>query len=256
MTIYFDLLIFENFIFNLFIFYITFKMLKFKINMFALVFSSIISSLLCTLIFLNLNSKLYLFFVILLSFFANLYMCIPKFTFKYFLQIIFTLSFVSFFLFGVIAFLNYNFKNVNYFSILIIFIIIFVISDISKKYIKKNTFFDNYIFNITLKYQGKIYKFKGFLDTGNELKEPITGLPVVIVETRCMPGIFYHEKYFFKIPYKVITGDTSYFKGIKVKNVRFKNDSHEFYTDVILCTTEMSLDSEKRFEAILSRCII
>lgn len=256
MTIYFDLLVFENFIFNLFVFYISFKMLNFKLNIYKLVFSSMISSLLCTLIFLNLNSTLYLIFVILLSFFANVYLCIPKFTVRYFFQIFITLIVISFLLFGVISFFNYNFENVNYLYILLIFVIIFVISDISKKYIKKNTFFDNYIFSVILKHENKIYKFKGFLDTGNELREPITGLPVVIVETRCMPGIFYHGKYFYKIPYKVITGNTSYFEGVKVKNVCFKNDSHEFYTDVILCTTQVCLDSENRFEAILSRCIV
>ena len=71
-----------------------------------------------------------------------------------------------------------------------------------------------------------------------------------------IPGVFYHEKYFYKIPYKVITGDTSYFEGIKIKNVYFKNNNRDFYADVILCTTNTLLDSNKRFEAILSRCII
>lgn len=256
MTIYFDLLIFENFIFNLFIFYTVSKMLKYKINIYKLIFSSILSSLLATFILLNLTSKLYLIIVILISFFVNICFCIPKFTFQYFFQIIFMIIFVSFFMFGVITFLNYNFKIVNYLSIVIIFFIIFVIFDITKKYIKKNMFFNNYIFDITLKYRERIYKFKGFLDTGNELKEPITGLPVIIVEKKSIPGIFYHETYFFKIPYKVITGDTSYFEGIILRNIHFKNDSKDFYTDVILCTTEMLLDPENRFEAILSRCII
>ena len=102
MTIYFDLLVFENFIFNLFVFYISFKMLNFKLNIYKLVFSSMISSLLCTLIFLNLNSTLYLIFVILLSFFANVYLCIPKFTVRYFFQIFITLIVISFLLFSII----------------------------------------------------------------------------------------------------------------------------------------------------------
>lgn len=256
MTIYFDLLVFENFIFNLFVFYISFKMLHFKIDLRKLILSSLISSLLCTIIFFNLHSVVYLFFVILLSFLANVYFCIPKFTIQCFLQIVITLITVSFLLFGVISFCNNNFENVNYLFVLVIFLLVFVISDIAKKYIKKNTFFDNYIFNITLKHDKRVYKFKGFLDTGNELREPVTGLPVIIVETRCMPGIFYNEKHFYKIPYKVITGSTSYFEGVRVRNVHFKNSSNEFYTDVILCTTQTCLDSEKRFEAILSRCII
>lgn len=256
MTIYFDLLVFENFIFNFFIFYIAFRTLKFRVNLYRLLLSSLISSLLCTLVFINLESMVYLLAVILISFLVNILLCIPKLTLQYFFQLIFVIIFISFFMFGFVSFFMYNFKKISYVSIFIIFAIVFVIFDISKKYIKKNMFFNNYIFDISMKYQGRIYKFKGFLDTGNELKEPITGLPVIIVETSCIPGIFYHEKYFFKIPYKVITGDTSYFEGVMVKNIHFKNDSKEFYTDVILCTTEMLLDPEKRFKAILSRCII
>ncbi len=256
MTVYVDLLIFENFIFNLFIFYISFKMLNYKLNIRKLIFSSIISSLVCALIFINFDSTLYLFFISGLSFLINIYLHIPKFTFRYIFQVIVISIFVSFMLFGIITFFRLNFKNVNYLLVILIFLLVFVIFDITKKYIKKNALFNNYIFNVTLEYRNKTYKFKGFLDTGNELREPITGLPVIIVETRCMPGIFYNEKYFYKIPYKVITGDTSYFEGAKVKNVCFKSDSHEFYTDVILCTTQMTLDSENRFEAILSRCII
>ncbi len=256
MTVYLDLLLFENFIFNLFIFYVSFKMLNFKLSIRKLIFSSIISSLVCVLIFIKFDSILYLFFITVVSFFTNLYFHIPKFTFRYVFQVLITVMFISFMLFGIISFLNVNLNKVNYLFVLIIFLIVFVIFDITKKYIKKNAFFNNYIFNVTLEYRNKIYKFKGFLDTGNELREPITGLPVIIVETRCMPGIFYNEKYFYKIPYKVITGDTSYFEGTKVKNVCFKSDSHEFFTDVILCTTQVTLDSENRFEAILSRCII
>ena len=256
MTIYIDLLIFENFIFNLFIFYITFKMLNFKLNMYRLIFSSFISSLVCLLIVFNLNSTFYLFFVILLSFLVNTFLCIPKYTIRCFFQVSIIVLIFSFLLFGIISFFNDNFHNLNYIQILIIFLLIFVISSISKKYIKNNTFFNNYIFDITLKYEGKIYNFKGFLDTGNELCETVTKLPVIIVERRCIPGIFFNEKYFYKIPYKVITGTTSYFEGIRVTNVHFKSGTYDFYKDVILCTTQTCLDSEKRFDAILSRCII
>lgn len=256
MTIYLDLLLFENFIFNFFIFYVAFKMLNYKLNFRRLSISCIISSFICTLIFLKLDSIFYLYVVIGISFLANLFLCIPKINFHYFIQSFLLLILISFLLFGSISFLKSRNINVNYFHVMLVFVIIFVISDISKKYIKKNTFFTNYIFNVSFKYDGVKYSFKGFLDTGNELREPVTGLPVVIVETRCMPGIFYNEKYYYKIPYKVITGSTSYFQGVKVRNVCFKNDSHEFYTDIILCTTKICLDSEKRFDAILSRCII
>ncbi len=256
MTIYLDLLLFENFIFNFFIFYVSFKMLNYELNIKKLIISCLISSFLNILILFKLDSSTYLYILILISFFTNVILCTPKFNIKYFIQIFTTLVVVSFLVFGSVSFIKINIKNINYFHIVIMFAIIFVIFDISKKYIKRNTFFDNCIFNVTLKYNDVIYNFNGFLDTGNELREPITGLPVVIIETRCMPGIFYNEKYYYRIPYKVITGNISYFEGIKIKNVFFKNSSHEFYTDIILCTTKMCLDSEKRFDAILSRCII
>lgn len=256
MIIYYDLFIFENFIFNLFILYISFKMLNFKTNLTRIIIASLVSSLLSSLVLFNLNSFLYLIFILIATLSVSLSICLPKINVYYFKQIITSLVFTSFLLFGVIKFLEVWVENISYGLVLLIFIIVFVIYSMVKKYITRNTFFNNYIFEIVLNYQNKTYNFKGFLDTGNELHEPISGLPVIIVERRCIPGIFYNEKYFYKIPYKVITGDTSYFEGIKVKNVHFKNNNRDFYSDVILCTTYTSLDSKKRFEAILSRCII
>ncbi|BAK81248.1 sigma-E processing peptidase SpoIIGA [Candidatus Arthromitus sp. SFB-rat-Yit] len=256
MIIYYDLFIFENFIFNLFILYTSFKILNLKLNFYRLLFASIVSSFISSLILINLNSVIYLLFIILTSTFAGLILCVPEIRVNYFIQIIVSMFFTSFILFGIIKFLSTWFVNINYKIIFVIFIVVFVIYGIVKKYITRNTFFNNYIFEIELNYQNKIYKFNGFLDTGNELYEPVSGLPVIIVEKRCIPGIFYHEKYFYKIPYKVITGDVSYFEGIKVKNVHFKNNNKDFYADIILCTTYTSLDPNKRFEAILSRCII
>lgn len=256
MIIYYELFVFENFIFNLFILYTTFKMLNLKTNIYRLCAASLVSSLVSSLILLKLDSMVYLFFVVIFSIFVSLLVCIPKFKFSYFVQIIVSMIFVSFILFGLINFLKIWFKDISYSLVMLIFLIVFVIYGMAKKYITRNTFFNNYIFEIDLYYQNRTYKFKGFLDTGNELYEPISGLPVIIVERRCIPGIFYNEKYFYKIPYKVITGETSYFEGVKVKNVHFKNRNRDFYTDVILCTTQTSLDSQNRFEAILSRCII
>lgn len=255
MVIYYDLFVFENFIFNLFILYTSFKMLNLKLNLLRLLMASAISSFISSLILINLNSVIYLLCITLLSILVGLILCVPR-RLHYFLQIIVSMLFTSFVLFGIIKFLNIWFINLNYGIILLIFIVVFVIYSVVKKYITRSAFFNNYIFEIELNYQNKIYKFNGFLDTGNELYEPVSGLPVIIVEKRCIPGIFYHEKYFYKIPYKVITGDTSYFEGVKIKNVYFKNNNRDFYTDVILCTTNTSLDSNKRFEAILSRCII
>ena len=87
MTVYLDLLLFENFIFNLFIFYVSFKMLNFKLSIRKLIFSSIISSLVCVLIFIKFDSILYLFFITVVSFFTNLYFHIPKFTFRHYKKI-------------------------------------------------------------------------------------------------------------------------------------------------------------------------
>ncbi len=256
MTIYYDLFIFENFIFNLFILYTTFKILNLKVNLYKLCGASVASSFISSLVLIKLDSLLYFFIVVGASLCVNLIICVPKVKLSYFIQIIVSLIFVSFLLFGFINFLKVWFEDINYTLVLIIFIMVFVIYGMAKKYITRSTFFNNYIFEIDLNYQNKIYRFKGFLDTGNELYEPISGLPVIIVEKRCIPGIFYNEKYFYKIPYKVITGETSYFEGVRVNNVHLKNKDRDFYIDVILCTTHTSLDSQNRFEAILSRCII
>lgn len=57
-----------------------------------------------------------------------------------------------------------------------------------KKQIREKT--EELLFETKLFYQGKTITLKGFLDTGNDLKEPVFGRPVIIVEFENLKELF------------------------------------------------------------------
>ena len=66
--------------------------------------------------------------------------------------------------------------------------------------------------NIKIKLNNEEIKTKAMIDSGNMLKEPITGTPVIVVESTLLEGAMPHE--ILKNLEKIIGGD---FKGINEK---------------------------------------
>ena len=115
--------------------------------------------------------------------------------------------------------------------------------------------------NIDIEYAAKVgsevVNIKAFLDTGNRLVEPATALPVIIAEREKFRGINIKEKDQFRIPYKVVDGNSGYMKGIKIDNIKLCNVNGETMTrDAILCFCDNKSSKEGEYEALLSRGII
>lgn len=112
---------------------------------------------------------------------------------------------------GFLYFLNieFSYKQIglifinNGLSINFIFLVIFspiIIYIYIKQGIWLKNNYNNY-YNMTMFYNNKSYKFIGFLDTGNNLTDPITRKPVILIDIdiKC-------DKYYY-IPYKVVNNE-------------------------------------------------
>jgi stage II sporulation protein GA (sporulation sigma-E factor processing peptidase) len=138
-------------------------------------------------------------------------------------------------------------------SIMTMFIVIIRIAD----YIKERAVVKNFTYDIYIDSGEKTLLIKGFLDTGNELREPVTNLPCIIVENRYLKELNIKDEDKFLINYKTIT-DKGSIKGFKGKNIRIRNCESEHWINVeaIICECDSELSKENDFQALLSRGVI
>ena len=123
-------------------------------------------------------------------------------------------------------------------------------------YVKDKLVVKGYIFDMEITV-GKIkYNIKCFLDTGNELREPVTNLPCIIVEENYLDFNKFDEKEAFFINYNAV-GYKGTLKGFKVDNLVLKKDKKEWKTiTAIVCPCKEVLSKEREFNALLSRGVI
>lgn len=122
--------------------------------------------------------------------------------------------------------------------------------------IKERAVIDNFIYDIYIKNDEKILMLKGFLDTGNELREPVTNLPCIILESNYFNQFDVPEDKKFIIKYDTINeiGEVKGFKG----DIMIRNEDSNSWTKIsaIICRCERKLSKEDEFHALLSRGII
>ena len=122
--------------------------------------------------------------------------------------------------------------------------------------LKERFFIDNFIYDIELILNDKIINLRGFLDTGNSLREPMTNLPCIIIEKECFECFNLKEKEKFYINYKTI-GNYGGIEGFVFEKVRIKKDKESWIEiKAIICKSEVKLSKENEFNALLSRGVI
>ena len=206
MTVYLDVVFFENVVFNYIIILSTALISKSKINTKRIILSSMIGGVFAIL---NYMVSLHIFVSIVLKVIISIIMILIAFgdynIKKVFKQI--TFFYLVSFTFGGIAFMLLFFVNPN--NIIVDgnhfvgtypikmavlsggigFIIISVVAKIIKDKISKKIM----ICELEIFYNGKVKKIKTMLDTGNLLKEPISKADVVIVEKHSLEGMVSDE---------------------------------------------------------------
>jgi stage II sporulation protein GA (sporulation sigma-E factor processing peptidase) len=153
---------------------------------------------------------------------------------------------------GVFTIKNYSSKNLLFSSM-----ILYVVAYRVYLYFKNRAIVSNFIYDLEFYLGENLFNVKGFLDTGNELTEPVTMLPVIILERKIAPNINIREEEAFYIPYKLVDGTSSRMKGIKVSQVKINNsDSQPRVIEAIIAFCDTRLSSEGDFNALLSRAVL
>lgn len=207
MKVYLDLIIIINFFYDFLILASTSTLLKRNIGISKIIVSSILGELSLITLFIGLDKIVLILFKIGLS----LIMIIVSFGKKHLLENTFYFYVITIILGGSSYMLGGDDYLINIILLAVIspFIITLYIKSIREYKNKINCLFDVVLIEGT-----STYKINGYLDTGNKLIDPITRLPVIMINKE----LNIKAKKKFLVPYKVINNE-SILECIKVDKV-------------------------------------
>lgn len=220
MTVYLDIVFFENIIMNYIIIYATAVVIKINIKQFRIILSSIMGAIYTIVMYLNIIP---IYSNFLMKFILSLVMCYIAFYPQNFKKLCkdLIIFYLTSFVFGGCVFALMYFLKPQLVSIkngvfvgaypikvaLIGSVISFILIQISFKIVKTKLSKKDILYEIEIIINNKFTKLKGLLDTGNLLKDPITGNPVIVVESKSLYEIF--PKEILDNISKIIGGDTN-----------------------------------------------
>ncbi len=236
MKIYLDLVLFLNFFFDFLLLFAVSRLLKERTTLIRLFFGSLLGSLSIFFLFLPLNS-LTLFLLKMLVSFLMIRVTFPfKSIRSYFKQVLY-LYLVSIILGGALYLLNLHFSYKNSgviffhnglsinFLILLIASPLIIIWYIKEAREHKNTYQN--IYTVKVVADKKEYTLKGYLDTGNHLKDPYKKRSVLLVEKGLIP---IQEKEVIYVPYTALNHQ-GIVKCKKVEKIEIDGKS---YTNMLI----------------------
>ncbi|MGG7176072.1 sigma-E processing peptidase SpoIIGA [Clostridium paraputrificum] len=265
MEIYLDILIIENFIVDIFLLSITFQVMRVKVCTRKRIISALVGALYTVvMVFPNLRAFTLLpfqltvaFFMIFISLRSYKIHMLLKGTGVYILSSLtlsglcfgFSLWQNSYTFSGGVTIIKYSLKY-----LVIAIMILYVICERVISYFRERALITNFIYDIEVSIDNIKYIIRGFLDTGNELREPITNIPCILVEENFVTDYKEDETYY--IPYSAI-GYSGKLKGFKCDMVRIRREGEEWQeVDAIICPCSEVLSRDKEYNALLSRGVI
>lgn len=267
LIVYVDMYILENLIVNYFLLTITSQTLCVKMNNKRALLSSAFAALYSLVIFVD-----KLGFMTTIPFklgTAYLIVFLAYGRRKYILKLKAVLLYIiyTFVLAGLFIFLEYK-NNLNpvrgllitHFTagkqfIALMFIYIFIYRTVS--YIIDRRKLKVYTYPVEIITNTGSVKVQALLDTGNELREPITNLPVIIVEKGILSGIDTSKYSKLYIPFQVVSGGADYLEAFKPEIVKVNLDEKHFeYKNAVIGISSTKLSESDEYQALLSRDII
>ncbi len=285
LEIYVDILFLINFIMVYFIFFIVNKLLKDKISLKRILFSSFFATLLyiLTIIFIPYNKLLS---IVIISFIFILSILIgfkPK-TIKDFTKIFLLVNIIAFCIGGgsiaIFYYTNFNYfltitmENFQVKFLVIAIISTYIIIKIFLSWYKKIFIQKQSFYNITLHKNNINVTLNALLDTGNNLKEPITKKPVIIAEfialkpilPEKLKEIFYekqednlnkllelgHNADIRLIPFKSVGKKNGLLIGTKIDMIEIHTENKIILKDVIVAISNFNLCNDNFYNALLN----
>lgn len=268
MVVYLDIVLLENFLINFFLILISMQLSRIRFKYRRIVLASILGSLYTlTILFKELEFFTNLFIKVLVVI-IMIYIVTGKTKILAMFKLVavffaVSIGFSGFCFLFAMAENPYNITGVftinNYSTKYLLFamIIFYIVSYRIYLYLKDKAFVSNFIYDLEFNLNGQTITAKAFLDTGNELMEPATMLPVIILEKHIIDKYFIDDSKCFYIPYKTVDGMSSKMKGIKVENISLNNEKGKGFTrDAIIACCNTKLSANGDFNALLSRGVI
>ena len=294
MTIYIDIVLVENIIMNFIILFATAIILKIKIKYIRIFVASLLGAVYSVIAYMGIL-KLYsnIIMKILLSILIVYIAFNPQSIKKMWKNLV--IFYLTSFVFGGVAFAliyilkpqdilmknglflgTYPLKTVLLGAIISLLVILIAFKIVKGKFSKKDMFCD-----LEIKINNKIVKTTAMIDTGNCLKEPISNIPVIVLEHtllyECIPkqilnnlekiigGGFEEipqeikEKYISKlklIPYSSLGKQNGMLLGIKPEYVKISAEEKEKKINVIIGMYNKSLTKRGEYRALIGvECI-
>lgn len=230
MTVYLDIVLIENILMNYIILFATGFIQKNDMSQIRLIISSIFGGIYAIVSYLNIIPIYSNFFMKILLSIIMVYIAFNPQNYKKMLKTILLFYLTSFVMGGCALALLYiiNPQNINFENGVLIgtyplkvtiiagiigFIVIQIAFRINKRQVKKK---DMYC-KLDVVINKKIAKIKAYVDTGNMLKEPITNIPVIIVEKEKIKNLINIDLD------KIIGGDSQNINKIKFRIIPFNS---------------------------------
>ena len=230
MTVYLDIVLIENILMNYIILFATGFIQKNEMSQIRLIISSIFGGIYAIVSYLNIIPIYSNFFMKILLSIIMVYIAFNPQNYKKMLKTILLFYLTSFVMGGCALALLYiiNPQNINFENGVLIgtyplkvtiiagiigFIVIQIAFRINKRQVKKK---DMYC-KLDVVINKKISKIKAYVDTGNMLKEPITNIPVIIVEKEKIKNLINIDLD------KIIGGDSQNINKIKFRIIPFNS---------------------------------
>lgn len=266
MVVYLDMLLLENFLVNLFLLTITMQTIKKKVPTGRLMLSSIIgTSYVLTIVI----PKLQLFATTPFKIVVAIIMILIAIKDKSVIEILKAMGiFVlySILLAGMAFYLaikdnpslspsamiyNFSYKNLIL-SLMITYILVYKLI----VYVKERRILTSYVYNTEICIDNVKTIIKAFLDTGNELREPATNLPVIIVEKELFKDLNLKTHDIYNIPYSVVNGYNGKLIGIRPDSVKININGDMREKNLILAFSDKKLSKHSDYNGLLPRGII
>lgn len=266
MVVYIDVLIIENVIVNTFLLYITSQTLMKKVKFRYITAAGTIGGMyVCTLIFPELKFFSSIIFKIIAAE-IMIYITFRSNNILFNIKALVILIIYSMTLAGVCMFLNFseseftifniNFKNISYRYLIIGIMVLYMLIFRIITFVKDRRDMCSFIYDVDIGINNTKKSVKAFLDTGNELREPVTNLPVMIIERRALDNIVLDDRYKYYIKYTVVNGKVGVLEAFKPSYTQIYVGNKAENKDMIIALSDNKLSEYNDYTALLPRgCI-
>lgn len=271
--IYVDVFFTVNFIMDYLLLYLTSKILRKRCRKIRLFLSAFFGAIYSVIVLLPLVNHLTI--VTLFSIITAFIMTLIAFGYKNkneYLKNVAFLCFTTFFLSGVMNYLYYSTefgnvvqnvlkgtsnKSVNTRKFIFVTLFSYGIMIFAIKLYKVQRKNEQIIYEVKLSFRGKSVVTKGLLDTGNSLKEPISGKIVHVAENKIIKpmieGDENAEEKICVIPYHSVGEESGMLYGYRLDEmVIIINDEPKFIYNPIVAVYEGELSAKNKYGIILN----